>query len=399
MRYAFTGVKLAFTLALLSIGPAFTQIATAETSPETTTTSSVAYVYVQTTKGVAVFDTSPTGRLTLVKGSLFADTGQMGAINGSYLISVGTDDLHTYTIESKGAVGKQAFEINTQSYGGARCGTTTGGALFDHTGKYLYVLLSGATSDNPCSAMQSYKIASNGELTFLGDTENDSYGYHGSDIPVGISAISGNDGFAYGIIDDVYADLFSAFTRDSSGLLIANGSFSHVDPTPNPSVSDDAYYPLAVAADPTNHLAVLMNEPFTNSPPPQLASYTIDNSTGAIESTNTWENMPTPAFYPNVINMSPSGKLLAVAGAGVQIFNFNGAAPLTLASSMPLPSRDFYQLAWDKNNHLYALDYETGGLYVFTVTSTSIRAAPGSPYAIPDNVHGNYQYGLIVVPK
>jgi hypothetical protein len=42
-----------------------------------------------------------------------------------------------------------------------------------------------------------------------------------------------------------------------------------------------------MAADPTSHLAVLMNEPFTYSPPPQLASFTIDDTTGAIVSTNT----------------------------------------------------------------------------------------------------------------
>ncbi len=400
MRHAVTGkIKLALALAVLSTGSAFTQIATAETIAETTTTSPVAYVYVQTTKGVVVYEAASTGALTQVSGSPFADSGQMGAANGSYLFSVGTDYIHTYKVNSNGAVGQQVSEIDAQKYGGAQCGTNVGGALLDHTGKYLYVLLSGASGDNPCSALQSYKVASNGELIFLGDTENDTYSVHGDDIPVGISTIGGNDNYAYGIIGDVYADLFSAFRRDSNGFLVANSNFTHVDPKPNPSVSDDQYFPLAVAADPTNHLAVLMNEPFTNGPPPQLASYTINNSTGAIESTNTWENMPTPEFYPNVINMSPSGKLLAVAGAGIQIFNFNGASPLTPSGSLSLPSRDFSQLAWDNNNHLYALDYETGGLYVYTVTSTSISTAPNSPYAIPNNVDGNYQYGLIVVPK
>jgi len=123
-------------LALLTAMPAFTQIATPGTTPETTA-SPIAYVYVQTPKGVEVFSASSTGKLTLVSGSPFTDSGQMGAINGSYLFSVGTDYIHAYSIESNGAVGKQVSEIDTQKYGGAACGTNTGGALLDHTGKYL----------------------------------------------------------------------------------------------------------------------------------------------------------------------------------------------------------------------------------------------------------------------
>jgi hypothetical protein len=77
----------------------------------------VAHVYVQTIKGVNVYDATATGKLSLVKGSPFAVSGQMEDINGSYLISVGTDDLRIYPIESGGAVGNQASEINTQNYG------------------------------------------------------------------------------------------------------------------------------------------------------------------------------------------------------------------------------------------------------------------------------------------
>jgi hypothetical protein len=399
MNRAFKAFNFVACLALLSAAPGFAQTPSAEATLEATASAPVAHVYIQTTKGVEAFSAESTGQLTLIKGSDFADKGEMGAINGAFLVSVGTDYLHTYKIESDGGVGAQASEIDTQNYGGAVCGPNQGGALFDHTGKYLYVLLWGASGDNPRSALQSYKIASSGDLTFLGDSENDTYSVHDEDIPVGISTISGNDNFAYGIISDVYAGEFSAFKRNSNGELVENANFTHTDPTPDPSGSDDQYFPIALAADPTNHLAVVVNEPFTNSPPPQLASYTINNSTGDIVSTNAWNNMPTPAFYPNVINMSPSGKFLAVAGAGIEIYNFNGASPLTLASSMPIPARDFSQLAWDKNSHLYALDYETGNLYVYTITSTSIKAAPGSPYTIPDNKQPNYQYGLIVVPK
>lgn len=391
---------IAFFLGLVLSGIGSAQVATAQAPQEaaTTTSTNVAFVYVQTKKGIDVFSAASTGKLTQVRGSLLADTGQMGAINGSWLVSVGADHMHVYPIESSGGVGKQVSEINTQSYGGAQCGTNNGGALFDHTGKYLYVqLLPANGGDGPCSAVQSYKIGSNGELTFLGDQINDS-GYHGQPSDIGISTISGSDTFGYGVYSQVYANAFSAFTRESGGAMMTNGSFTETDPKPDPAVNSN-FFPVSVAADPTNHLAALMYYAFAQSSlAPQLASYTIQ-SNGSIVSTNTWENMPAPAISVGAINMSPSGKQLAVAGTGVEIYNFNGASPLTLATSLPNSSLHFSQLAWDKNNHLYAIDEPSGNLYVYTVTATSIKPVPGSPYTIPYNANTENQYDLIVVPK
>lgn len=397
-------------LALVTTGVASTQIATAQAAPDTatstTTSSPIAYVYVQTKKGIDVFSASSTGKLTQVKGSLFADTGQMGAINGSYLVSVGTSLVHTYPVAANGTVGKQAFEVNTGSNDGSGCGANLGGALFDHTGKFLYVLLStgDTSSNNPCSALQSYKIESNGALTFLGESVVDN-GYHGMDLPEGINTISGNDMQAYGVYGDIYTDEFDAFTRESSGALMTNGSFSQTGPTPNPAGANgtdpntDSYFPMMTAADPTNHLAAVVTESFaSNPPPPQMASFTI-NSNGSITSTNAWNNMPSTAFIPSAMAMSWSGKQVAIAGPGIQVFNFNGASLMTQAALLSSSSLAFSQLAWDKNNHLYALDYATGNLYVYNVTSSGISAAPGSPYTIPYNTNSTYQYGLIVVPK
>lgn len=380
--YPSTLGKLMLAMALVSAAPAFAQ---------------TAYVYVQTSKGIDVFSASSTGQLTQVKGSLFADSGQMGAINGSYLVSVGTADLHVYPIESTGAVGKQVSQIDTQSYGGSQCGTPLGGALFDHTGKYLYVELYPSTSNGTCSAVQSYKIGSNGSLTFLGDAVNDS-GYHGEPFQIGISTISGSDTFAYGVYSQVYANSYSAFTRESAGAMMTNGSFKETDPKPNPSENSN-FFPELVAADPTNHMAALMYYAFAQTNvPSQLASYTIQ-SNGSIVSTNTYQNMPTPAISVGAMSMAPSGKQLAVAGSGVEIYNFNGASPMTLAASLPNSSLHFSKLAWDKNNHVYAIDETSGNMYVYTVTATTIKPAPGSPYTIPYNANTANQYDLIVVPK
>jgi hypothetical protein len=80
----------------------------------------------------------------------------------------------------------------------------------------------------------------------------------------------------------------------------------------------------------------------------------------------------------------------------LQIFHFNGAAPLTTFSSLLLPTVNIDQVKWDNSSHLYALSYESQKIYVFTVTPTNINEVSGSPYA----VGGAYGItGLIVVPK
>jgi hypothetical protein len=109
---------------------------------------------------------------------------------------------------------------------------------------------------------------------FLGDIVYDSE-YHGNAIGSSVPTISGNDKFGYGWLGSGDGpNSFSAFKRDSSGLLEVNTSFSEVDPTPRPE--DGPFYPIIMAADANGHLAVLMLEWFAGTiPPPQLASYTV----------------------------------------------------------------------------------------------------------------------------
>ena len=93
--------------------------------------------------------------------------------------------------------------------------------------------------------------------------------------------------------------------------------------------------------------------------------------------------------------MSPSGKLLAVSGGGgVQVFHFNGAAPIT-SYSLLLTTDPISFIHWDDNNHLYALSSVSKKLYVFTVTSTLIAEVAGSPFAVPNGTPN----ALVVVPK
>ena len=83
------------------------------------------------------------------------------------------------------------------------------------------------------------------------------------------------------------------------------------------------------------------------------------------------------------MRMSPSGKLLAVGGSGLEIFHFNGGSPLTKYKTL-LTTDGIGQILWDNDNHMYALgsDAKGGKLWVYTVTPTSVTEAPGSPYSI-----------------
>jgi len=148
-------------------------------------------------------------------------------------------------------------------------------------------------------------------------------------------------------------------------------------------------------ADPTNHVAVAV-QPFTdnwdNDGPYQLATYTADTS-GNLTTSSTYANMPKVAVG-NISDyrISPNGKFLAVCGtSGLQAFRFRGAGPITKYSGR-LITKAVDAVYWD-NDHLYAISRMDGKLYVFTVNSTGVTQAPGSPHSIITPV------SIIVLPR
>jgi hypothetical protein len=88
------------------------------------------------------------------------------------------------------------------------------------------------------------------------------------------------------------------------------------------------------------------------------------------------------------MKMSPSGRLLAVAGygnGGLQIFHFHGAGLITYDTGL-LTTDQINQIFWDNSNHLYAIGYPIGNspgrLHVYTATPTTVFEDLGSPYII-----------------
>ncbi len=380
MTHAVKSCMLTFCLAVLSTGLAFTQTPSSEASPAATVSASaVAYVYVGSPKGVYLYDAAWNGKLTLVSGSPFKTTGLVIGSNGKSFITLGTDFVHSYAVASNGAIGQQKSEINTQNYTGSECGTTTA-AILDHTGQNLYVQLNNTgAAPGVCVAYQTFDIAKNsGALTFNGAA------VHDTDFPMQgggffAFALTGNNQFAYATNSfNESMGALSAFQRESNGALEYT-SFNETDPPLFEGTY--SYQPFNLTEDPTNHLAVGL---LTGGGADLfLASYTVDPQ-GNIASTNTPENMPIAGVYPTAMQMSPSGKLLAItdnAGSRLKVFHFNGADPITPYSG-EFKTDPIYQILWDNNDHLYALSDHTNKLYVYTVTPTTIAEAPGSPYTI-----------------
>jgi len=350
----------------------FTQLAFAQLVPDQTDPAKpVAFVYVSSSSGqINAFAAASNGQLTPVSGSPFPYSVGYLAANSSYLFGDDGVDIYTYSIAGDGAP-TQVSSINAEQYGN-NCGPY---ALFlDRTGATLYDRVYECNSSNAYQFLSTQP--STGALTYRGVTDSTSAYY------VPLSFLAGNL-HAYGAQcnSNMYWSIF-AFQRKHDGTLIPlNASL----PTPTPK-EGDFYCPSLTTTDNSGHVVISMQavlqQTFGSDGLPQMAIYTADTA-GNLTTKNTYSNMPRTAVE-NVTDIlfSPSGKLVAVGGsAGLQLFRFNGANPLTRATGL-LTTDGIDQFFWDNANHLYAISQLAGKLFVFSITSSGAKQAPGSPYAI-----------------
>ena len=353
---------------------------------EASSSSPVALVYVShpssnasgAPNNIVAWSANAQGKLTPVAGSPFAGNVIPLALNGKYLFGGSVDGSHIYSfsIASTGAL-KQVASLDDQTYLSGTCDQVIHLTL-DHSGATLYSYAAwfgpGCASD---ATWQSFKVdESNGSLAYLGNAgHNDLWSY-----PLNFI---GNNVYAFEASgNDIYG-----FRRESNGMLVYATDTTYRPAGPN----GETYNAQDVAADPTDHLAVLMQP--NGSGETQVGTYTA-SSTGTLSTSSTVNNMPKSGIGgPNYSQMAPSGKLVAVGGvSGLQVFHYNGSAPATHYTGLLTTSR-IDEMYWDNDNHLYAISGLAGKLYVFTVTPTSYAEAPGSPYAISD------PQGMIVLPK
>ncbi len=352
----------------------------------------VAYVYVShtpansSTNAIAAFAAGENGRLTPLTGSPFQEDVSYMAVTQSWLFAADREkpSIDAYRIESEGSL-EFSTATDYSRYNGNDCGGA--GPLFvDHSGHWLYALEYDA-NDCANNIYASFRIdKSGGSLMYLGQVN---VGAPSFGAPYLAPAFIGDNIYAYTATnsDSMYFET-TGLMRTSSGLLTYNPDF-HID-FPAPPAGARVYIPQQAAADTTNHVAFTLqpaNPPGLNAGPPQVGSFTA-NAEGALTTTNTSADMPrSKVTFANDLKMSPSGKLLAVAGqGGLQVFHFNGANPPTHYTGL-LTTETIAQMFWDDDNHLYAITQSgaksaPGKLFVFTITPTSYRQAPGSPYTI-----------------
>lgn len=343
--------------------------------------SIVAYVYVANSAGgnateISAFAADDMGRLRPVPGSPFMETAGYMVVNGKYLMAVSGSNINAYRIADDGSL---TFAVSTD-YQRVQpdCGFANQ-LVFDHAGQSLYA----TEYDVDCSnnGVTDWAVDdATGGLNYLGLTNTGNWNTNSA-------YFTGDDKYAYTAYNDscMYYSM-NGFVRVENGML---NEFAPKISSPTPRSGFRAYIPYLGAVDPTNHVAFAeypANPPGCASDPVQLATYTV-GSGGSLTTTSTWANMPTSdisSIYD--MKLSPSGKLLALAGQeGLQVFHFNGAAPITHYSGL-LTTDPINEMFWDKDNHLYAITGVFNGkvnrLHVFTVTPTEYREAPGSPYTI-----------------
>ena len=360
------------------------QAASSPTDPNTAPPAGpVAYVYVAsspngTTDQINGFAATSNGSLTAIPGSPFLYNVSYMAVNGAWLFGIANtfEDLYSFSIGSNGALTlKDKLTVVTNGDGLIS-------DYLDHTGSTLYADLYSTNND-----YLSFNVnQSTGALTQTGDLA----GGPSNNSPV---SFIGNNEYAYSSSCYHFGPEIIGVRRNTDGTLSYLSNFN----PPYPKIpTGDFWCPWLAAADPTDHLAVAMqplNGNWVPQGPYQLATYTV-NSSGELSTTSTYSNMP--KVLVGTVNdywMSPNGKYLAVGGsAGLQIFHFNGANPITKFTGL-LTSNQITQMFWDNANHLYAISNSAGKLYVFTVTSTGVTQAPGSPHSITN------AQSVIVLPK
>lgn len=370
MTYLSRGLGLAATLALVST-PSFVPAASAQ--------STSAYVYVQVggpAGAVYGYSASPGGLLTPISGSPFKPGTQIVGATKSTFFTLGKTLIHSFGVASNGAIESQKSQIGYLNYSGSACGGGTAGigsAELDHSGQYVYTLLQNG-GDGSCAAYQTFKVNSDGSFTFEGDSEK-SMTTSTSD-GVSVPSILGSETFGYANEwVGHYSDLVG-FRRESTGTLQVM-QFNETDPT----LSGSNYLPANPDADPTGNYVVVQLYPNNgggDSNPPQIASYTVDSS-GNLSTTNTTSNMPTAQLVGPGSTFSPDGTMLALyssegGGDGIEIYNFNGASPLTLNTRL-LNGTPIDQVAWDSAHHLYAFSRAEGKLWVFNVSTGTTSSA------------------------
>ena len=348
----------------------------------------VAFVYVARPTHLDAFAVAANGALTPTPGAPFANLRLAALVaNQKYLVALddsGTS-LHTFAIESNGSL-NPVSTLNVKTYLPCIAGYADQTMLsMNTTSADVYLVAEDCAYDNH---LLSFKLESNGDLGFLGASN---YVYSADTNFFSQPTFLSSDVYAYQVgcayKDDTNEAQLTSYKRSSSGLLEFHEASNSPVPTP-PASAGGIYCPIAATTGPSSHLAVVMGDVDNNGNyigNTVLATYSA-NSQGVLTTKSTYENMPVvpDAWIAQALSISPSGKYLALAGDGIQIYHFNGSSPITHFVTAKLGAF-FDEVAWDGSDHVYVHDPQNGNVHVFAVSSSGIKEAPGSPYSIPES--------------
>jgi hypothetical protein len=364
-------------LALAQVSSSPTDVASQNSSDA----SPITFVYVSSspsnnTYEINGYGVTSNGKLITVPGSPFPANVQGLTSSSKYLFGTNGVEIDSYSIANDGAIA-EVSSINAQELNQGDCGGPFD-IFLDRTGSTLYDMdyIGNICANNP---YQSFSVnEASGALTYVGVTAAAS--------PMFATSLSflANNQYAYGS-----SCLFMTGPQIYGFQRTSDESLKDLNISPALPVAPagDYYCTGLAAADNANHVAVVVEPMNANNQQPtggpeQIAVYTADGS-GNLTTTSTYKNMPATAVT-DVYDYaaSPSGQYVAVGGTnGVQIFHFNGVNPLTRFTTL-LPTDAITTVAWNNNDHLYAISTTGGELYVFTVTANGVTKAPGSPYSV-----------------
>jgi hypothetical protein len=271
------------------------------------------------------FSVANDGQLTQINGFPLS-YALTGVASGNYLFAGNADGVHidTYQIKSDGSLVKvQSFD-DTQASAKA-CFQCQPGMpqLVDPTGTKLYISAGYLDGGDWTATLQTFSI----------DPSTGAISYVSTDIPIEgrdwaqvYGSFSGNAAYLYGTNETTFTAGIVLATPSADGSLAESSS----EPTLQ-GVSASQVDSVVIGTDPTNHLVATIQPTNTfQSPgiPIHLASFTI-NADGSLTTTNTSAQMPPTSS--TLGSASPDGTLIAMAGAksGIQLYNFNGADPIT----------------------------------------------------------------------
>lgn len=356
----------------------------------------VAYIYVANSTEISGYSAAANGRLTAIPQlPVDASVSHLSATSTT-LFGPGTDNknIYSFLIGTGGVLTPGAVNY-VQQYDSNGWPGTLGPTGIDPNGLYLYSLVIGIDCSGYYSGTHTYTIGFGGKLNWI--LGRYTYILHaGPPQPV---RFLGNDQYAFlpGCVHNKGQFTPTTLIYDMgsiAGPLYPHGSYTGA---PQPSDPQDFYCPAMLAPDPSNHLAYAFRKYYPSlsklSTPYFLASYTVDVQ-GNLSTSSNYTNMPAASIGKlSDMEISPDGKLLAVAGSyGFELFHFRGANPIKKITHL-MASDPVIQLAWDKAGHLYVLT--ASSLFVYNATTTGVQLAPGSPYAIS----GSKPFSVVAVPQ